>query len=65
MGMPFVVDGGVVIEIHWNQMAWMSIAGPGTYITHIALSNDNVLKQVQSGIAKIENLKEKVSETND
>lgn len=63
MGMSFVVDGGVVLEMHWSQMAWISIAGPGTYITQIALSGDNVLKQVRSGISQIENLKNQLNES--
>lgn len=57
MGMPFLVDDGVVIELNWDQMAMMSLAQTGIYTTRI-LSNKEVLcEQVRECINKLENLK--------
>lgn len=40
MGMPFLVDDGVVIELNWDQMAMMSLAQTAIHTTRL-LSLDN------------------------
>lgn len=62
MGMPFVMDNSVVIELNWNQMVLISLATTGVYSTRI-LSNKEVLcEQVRKCTNKLENLKLSESE---
>ena len=57
MGVPFLVDDGVVIELNWDQMAMMSLAQTGIYTTRL-LSNKEVLcEQVRECTKQLEKLK--------
>lgn len=57
MGMPFLVDDGVVIELNWDQMAMMSLAKTGIYTTRILSKKEVLCEQVRESIKKLEKLK--------